>query len=257
MAIGTRQRHVEKEFWLDKKVCALFCSDDPECMLRDCIVQLQDAEVNIEKLAQLVNLSESFSLSTQQLFSIQRKVLYLRCAYRLALSDMSCEETWQACCDRAISMLANAGITTISNERTLCRWSSYFLVNKWFPHLNFYIELGKEFQPKLFEYFPEARDKLKNWMNNNLEILSTERATSYIREELVPEFYEVFKQENAGSTATKLDFFSFLKVKTIDPSTMWRWMQRMGFCYDRQRKTFYNDKHENVENRQARKSFIN
>jgi len=84
---------------------------------------------------------------------------------------MPCHETWQACCSRAISMLANADITTISNERTLRRWSSYFLVNKRFPHPNVYIELGKEFQPKLFEYFPEARDKLKNWMNNNLEIL--------------------------------------------------------------------------------------
>ena len=73
------------------------------------------------------------------------------------------------------STLANAG-TTISNERTLCRWRSYFLVNKQFPHPNVYIELGKEFQPKLFEYFPEAWDKLKNWMNNNLEILSTEWA---------------------------------------------------------------------------------
>jgi len=30
----------------------------------------------------------------------------------------------------------------------------------------------------------------------------------------------------------------------------------MGFHYDRHRKTYYNDKHVNIENKQARKSFI-
>jgi len=116
MAVGTVQQYVDR---CDKQVCALFHSDDPESMLRDCIVQLKDAEVNVEKLAQLVNQSELSPLSTQQLFSVQQKVLYLCHAYQLALLDMPCHETWQACCSRAISMLANADITTISNECTL------------------------------------------------------------------------------------------------------------------------------------------
>jgi len=76
--------------------------------------------------------------------------------------------------------------------------------NKWFPHSNYYIELGNDFQSKLFEFSPEARDKLRNWMNNNLEILSTKWATSYIWEELVPEIYEVFKQENTGLPFNKI-----------------------------------------------------
>jgi len=79
MAVGTVQQYIDKGFWCDKQVCALFHSDDPESMLHDCIVQLKDAEVNVEKLAQLVSIRIVSIKYTATVFSSAESFVSLSC----------------------------------------------------------------------------------------------------------------------------------------------------------------------------------
>jgi len=257
---NTRRKLLKDIFWYDKCLCKLFFADDVEHMLQDCILKLEQAEFNAAKLESLVNMSSNNPLDSQQLLSIQKKVMYLHWAYKIALADMPCGDSWTACCEQAISSFGDINVFYVKNECTLCHWSSYFLQKSCFPHPNIYVELGKENQPKLFAYFPEAREKLDKWANNNLVNLSCERAADYIREELISELYNIYKEENNPLDGCEIqslhDFLAFLNIPTIDPSTAWRWLQNLGFAFHSLRKSYYNDRHENIENKKARRCFI-
>ncbi len=74
---NTRRKLLKDIFWYDKRLCKLFFADDVEHTLQDCILKLEQAEFNAAKLESLVNESSSNPLDSQQLLSIQKKVLYL------------------------------------------------------------------------------------------------------------------------------------------------------------------------------------
>jgi len=112
-------------------------------------------------------------------------------------------------------------------------------------------------QPKLFCVFPEARDELRQWVNQKLEQLNSGYTAEFIRSELIPKLYVKYSNEiDSEFRMSQQDFMNWLNVSTVDSSTAFRWLQDLGFCFDTQRKTYFNDRHENIENIVARKEFI-
>jgi len=124
---NTRRKLLKDIFLYDKRLCKLFFADDVEHMLQGCILKLEQAKFNAAKLESLLNKSSSNPLDSQQLLSIQKKVLYLHQAYKIALADMPCGDSWTACCEWAISSFGDINTFYVKNECTLCHWSSYFL----------------------------------------------------------------------------------------------------------------------------------
>lgn len=124
----------------------------------------------------------------------------------------------------AMEQLEQADIKAIKDVWTIMTWNTYFRVYGTFPHPNFYVERGKEPKPRMWEIFPEAKDMVKHFANENLETLSSELVADYIRGELVDELFEKHNDECTNSPTrleplTRQEFLQQLHLKTIDPKT--------------------------------------
>jgi len=252
-------QQLSHSFWNEKKNKKLFNSSDVKKSLESWISQLKAAEFDATELEKIVNKTESHPLEVHQAFSVQIRVMYLRRAYEFALHDMPGDRmSWRACCEQSIEVFENFGICKVQNYRTIQKWNVYFQTAGKFPHPNPFVELDKEVQPKLFRIFPEARDELRRWANQNLELLNSDFAAEFIRNDLINKFHEQYLNELEGNEVglSKQDFVCSLNVKTIDTKTAYRWLKGLGFSYDVQKKVYFNDRHESPENVADRKEFI-
>ena len=249
---------VAGSFWDDKRYSKLFNSSDVKNTLLSWIEKLELAEFDALELEKLVNKSGEHPLELQHVFSLQLKAMYLRRAYQFALEDMP-RKSWQACCERSIEILSQLGVTKIKNYRTIEAWNSYFRIAGFLPHPNTFVETEKEIQPKIFRIYPEARDELRRWANQNLELLNSDVAAEFIRSELVDKVYDQYLYELASDEIqlSKEEFLRSLNLTTVDTKTAFRWLKNLGFCFDVQKKVYFNDRHENPENIANRKVFIN
>jgi hypothetical protein len=205
-------------------------------------------------------------LTVRQMDQVLKQSLYLAKAYENAMIHMGTAQqacwTWTQCCDAAIDELSTVGITKIRNSRTLGRWNIYFRHNEVFLHP---VYRCKPAEPKLFACFPEVKDKIHAFCRKkeNLASLSVESLRNEIVDTIVPAMYETLLQEQRELDGfeeeefwTKEEMLAYLDLKSISPSTVWNWMQLLGYKYSETKKCYYVDGHENQENVEARKRFI-
>lgn len=251
------------DFFDDKRVAALFNGSHKTIgstrkKLELWIETLIEAERDFGKLEKLVNKTDECAIEPYQVANITCKALYLRRAYEKALQEMPRGMTWIKCCESVIQTMADAGFSGIKNGRTLSIWSRYFRENTKFPHPNVYVELGIVKGPKLFQILPEAKNKFVDWCNANLVELTGGNAANFIREELLP---GLFAEEMAPlPEEDRISFEQFKKrfnLTTVTDMTALNWFHHMDFKYSATTKCYYNDKHENEENRAFRPIFSN
>jgi len=215
------------------------------------------AEFDGSELEKMVNKSEEHPVEKKHVFDLQRKVLFLRRAYQIALEDMPAKN-WTACCQRSIEFLRQLGVTKLPSFRTIHAWHSYFRIVGLLPHPNPFVEMEKEVQPKLFCLFPEAREELRRWANQNLEKLNSNTTASFIHTTLVDKVYAQYvnELESGENPILKQEFVRSLNLSTVDTKTGFRWLKNLGFSFDVQKKVYFNDHHENPNNVADQKEFI-
>ena len=184
----------------------------------------------------------------------------MRCAYINALKMISNGYTWKKVCELTVKQLIQVGIHKISHPETIRRWHRYFRTHLSFPHPNRYIQSGVTPTCKLFETYPKAKVMFKSWCSQNIHLLSSESACGYVLGVIIPHFFQHHLTECSQSETTPYsqdDFLTLLGLKTVDVSTVWRWLKQIGFEYKHNIKCYYTDKHESEENIAARNAYIN
>ena len=205
-------------------------------------------------------------LTVRQMDQFLKQSLYLAKAYENASIYMGTAHqawTWHQCCDAAIDELATLGITKITSARTLGRWNIAFRRDEIFFHP---VYRCKPLEPKLlFACFPEVKNKIHSFCQKkeNLASLSVESLRNEIVDTIIPEIYETLLQEQQEHEDfeeeefwTKEEMLAYLGLKSISPSTVWRWMQRLGYKYSETKKCYYVDGHEKPETKAYRKKFV-
>jgi len=97
------------------------------------------------------------------------------------------------------------------------------------------------------------------WARKNLEQLNSETARQYLLEEVIPHCRTICNQEleqHGFEPLAPAEFMKFIRLKTLDVSTAWRWLKQLGFTYSKNEKTYYTDGHEKAENVRYRLKFI-
>jgi hypothetical protein len=93
------------------------------------------------------------------------KYLLLRKSYILALALMNkCIQ--KQCCSNALQLFQSSGFKVISNMRTIMRWHRHFRVNRTLSPVT--SKQTKEFEPKLFSVYPEAKIAVNEYFSNTL-----------------------------------------------------------------------------------------
>ena len=216
-----------------------------ECLVRRVDLLLNaamDDDVLLALLPEVKDLSEP---SDKQKENIRLQCMYLRTAYTIALQYMN-TITWKECCRRAIIEVDEYGIQYICNEKTIRCWNILFRKNE-----SFTLPYQKEKRhPKLFSFFPEAKEKLIDYCENQIQLgsLSTESVGSQLRDKIIPKCYRRWvketPKEERGDLPTYEEVLAFVDLKNISNQTAWRWMTDMGYTYDENKKCYYTDGHE-------------
>ena len=188
---------------------------------------------------------------------IKDKCFYLRQAYLFSLQHIP-DKSWGKCCDMAVKTLEQVGLKRITSGRTVESWNLLFRSHRKFAHPNIRIELNREYSPKLLDSFPEAKQLIEVWANDNIGSLSSERVAQYVRENLIDKLYEVHIQDCIQIRLTPMSIDEMRFIANIDNfsiTTAWKYLQCLGFKHCDRRKSYYNDKHESAENVSERKKF--
>ena len=69
--------------------------------------------------------------------------------------------SWHDCATKAIEMLADVGINTVTNSRTIRKLNAYFRVNEMLDVP--FVRVSRE--PKLFSCFPDIKSDLVKYCN--------------------------------------------------------------------------------------------
>ena len=97
-------------------------------------------------------------------------------------------------------------------------------------------------------------DAIMQFGVKNLTTLSVESMQAFCHDTLIPQLLEQWRSDNAQSSMdmieqdypllTKEMFMNELHLTTLSIPTCWRWLHRLGFTHNTQRKGYYVDGHE-------------
>ena len=153
--------------------------------------------------------------------------------------------TWKVCCSIAIKVLGEVSTFHIYNEKTIQNWNKEFCLNETFiaPFLKSIQE------PKLFLFFPEAKNKVVQYCNQHIALGSLLRYESVATEIWKKLFQSVTKsyKKKLATIATNLpkldELLTMMGLETFSISTTWRVLQYLGFKYSKIKK-YYRDGHK-------------
>ena len=113
-------------------------------------------------------------------------------------------------------MKQKCGISFINNHKILMKWNRIFCLNEAFPHPNNNIEHGNTYHSDFLDAFPETKTLICQWANTNLDRLSCENIGKFIRNEIIPNIYKTYLEEDSDSEYEPLsqnDFFKIVRIK--------------------------------------------
>ena len=256
-------------FWDDKKIIDLFVPRDGETVD-------ETLEWRIERLQLVINESDGYKLvlpgdgdpnneyKHNEIESIRQKATFLRLAYLLALENMPVGWTWRNCCDKAVSHLqALAGFENGSGQMVE-QWNCLIRDHNTFPHTNHFLATGVPREPLLFEVFPEAKGRLLNFATVNIKRFSIELIQKYFSTTLLPSLltkYNETMRDEANESPMEMDEFHFFILgmsysEEVSLSTISRYLDCLGYCFDVREKTYYVDGHEREDVVKARVEYI-
>jgi hypothetical protein len=191
--------------------------------------------------------------SRSDIFAIRGRSTILCLAYQLAILNMN-KWTWEQCCTHACTQLNPLGIVQATHNRAVQDWNGIFRQHESFPHPNYAVRCGKQPLPLLFEKYPKAMDAIMQFGVKNLTTLSVESTQAFCHDTLIPQLLEQWRSDTAQSRTdlierdnpllTKEMFMNEHHLTTLSIPTCWRWLHRLGFTHNTQRKGYYVDGHE-------------
>jgi hypothetical protein len=171
--------------------------------------------------------------------------------------------TWERCCDEAVKQLKMCGITHAKNARTVTNWYRQFRTNR-----KFKLAPQKKDLPPFLNAHPYLCLRITRYARENLDTLSIEMLAEYIHDKILPRLVRDDDDEDDDdderivNTTTIPEYDIKLKailrqygLTCVSPSTVYRWMIRLGFRYEPRRKGYYVDGHEKPATVQYRWSF--
>ena len=197
-------------------------------------------------------------------FAVRGRSTILCLAYQLAIQNMN-QWTWEQCFTQACSQLNSLGIQQATHHRTVQDWNGIFRHHGRFPHPNHAVRCGKQPLPLLFEKYPVAMNEIIQFGVNSLTTLTVESVHGFCHDTLIPKLFEQWRSDiehGRGSrnrdqdpVLTKEMFMNEHKISTLSIPTCWRWMHRLGFTYNTQRKGYYVDGHQRSDVVASRRAF--
>ena len=168
-------------------------------------------------------------INTKQALKMQHQCVMLRCCYITTLLEMPKGKRWTECIKNAFSKMTQIGLEVYKDPKPIYLLHKHFRQKLTLPHPNKMIQSGKLNTPRLFSLYPEAKELFFKFCSDNLETLSCESSSQYVKSTLLPTVYHISQQE-----ANNLSIEAFkhsLKLSTIHPSTMGHWLQYIVFQY--------------------------
>jgi hypothetical protein len=165
------------------------------------------------------------------------------------------KEKWKDCCSEAISVFREAGIATVTTAGTVMKWHRFFRV-----HLSLKEDARKntkEYVPKLFVVYPEARALINKYFIHNLESVNVDEFRNHVLEKVFPQLLNEMPVVVDGVEPLSFqDLLSSINLKTLGLATAYKYLRFLGYKFDLTRKSYYNDGHEKPEQVEYRKRFI-
>ena len=263
-----RQRLLDTigSYWLSGEATNLFynkkCSEkkDMQVVLYE-VIELFDNILNHKcNIDIVVNKANKQKLTYQQYDTCRQKVCYLRQAYLNAVEFMP-GKSWLYCCQDAVDSINHyTGYCLITSGRVLQQWHRYFRQQMMLPHPNRYIENDVKVEPRFFMIFPEAWDMIKQYLKGvSPSELRIDKLYTHIHTIIIPKMIVQLRSElptEEQSTVTKEYMMKLCNLTALSPSTILRWISRLGFTYGYNLKCYFTDGHEHPEVVERRREFI-
>lgn len=170
--------------------------------------------------------------------TISIKYLLLRKAYETALENMP-KINWTECCKMAIDVLQSAGLETVGDPKTVCKWNRYFRANLYLE-MDPNHKLPKAFEPTLFVCYPESKDIINRHYATSLESVSIESFRAFVLDNLIPKLVDVenenLQNEGIDATITKEIVMEAIGLSSLSLSTAHRYINYLGYKYSEQKK---------------------
>ena len=165
---------------------------------------------------------------------------YLRFTYLSCLEKIHINErfNFRLACNEAIKQMNRNGVSLLNNNQVLMRWNRIYKVNERFPHPNTNTQNGHMYVPVFLDTFPEVKESIRKWANNNLDQLNCENVQREIKTNIIPNIYRTYLDDcdSCDNPLSLEDFLYLFGLKKIGLTTVWKWMRFMNFSYDERKK---------------------
>jgi hypothetical protein len=213
---STSESQYDYTYWNNTNVAKLFAPKEGEQTILSVHRMVDQCQSNAE------NASSDSAI----------KYLLLRKAYQFALGNMN-KIRWRECCGKALSMFQNYGFKTILNTQTIMKWNRHFRTfGTLMPSRS---KETKEFEPKLFAVFPEAKTNINLCFFKNLEKINVDGFRSYVLDEIFP---KILADANSSLDAivAPLDMVALLSsinLKSLGLATSYKYLRYLGYKFDK------------------------
>ena len=250
---------LSQTYWDSPEACKLFGADEE-----------QNALMNIRRRIETLSLGFSTATGWRHVlndedkqdvcsefdrFNIRSKCQYISVALKFAERKMPMW-TWKKCCSEAVKAMEIVGLDLIRNGETLRKWHLLFRDNNdCFPNPARHRHDGRSPLPMLLENNPDLKNALVRYCKEHLDHLTAELITSYLYETALPALLEERRRELVSNDFTLEQLLQENRLTKIAVSTIYRWMERLGFKYEPRKKCYYVDGHEKPETIIYRRNF--
>ena len=144
----------------------------------------------------------------------------------------------------------------IKNYKTLLDWFRHYRNhNDTFVNPSIASSRAFKLHPFLADN-PDVVKEINKYCKKNLSHLTIENLHGYLHETIIPDLITTMKKERNDESFDQEKLFSEYNLKTLAPSTVYTWMEKLGFKYQHHRKCYYVDSHESPENVKYRSLFV-
>ena len=166
-------------------------------------------------------------MTEYQKFVVHEKCHVLSLALKVTNEQMSVVQNWDLCC------AAKAWISITQNSRTVRNWYNDFCNNG--RKIPICLLPNKHSLPCFLDQNKDKCTKIQQYACKNLHKLSSKLISEYIHDTILPELiYEDFSiTPNDESYDERLkQLLSTYGLKCICLSTVYNWMEKLGFKYE-------------------------
>lgn len=145
----------------------------------------------------------------------------------------------------------------IQDAYAVRKWHRIFRTNgEYFNNPSICRQKKKHKLPPLLDMNPEIKNAICTFIKENLSELTSEFLLSYIQETVLPNFLLLRKQETSNKILTIQDILKEHGLSKLCLTTVYTWLQKLGYLYQPRKKSYYVDAHEKPSTAAYRKTFV-